>query len=709
MTDAFTALAQRQEAEERAALRQMSDEDLTALFATIRREFADLDLPEGQEWFADLYRHDMEQAEAELQRRDLAAKIASGEVRPAITPEVVREVKERADLVGLFEAYGVLLSHNGATYRGLCPWHHDATPSLVIWPGPPGRYRCFGCGAYGDALTFTEQTQGVGFVQAVRRLAGQVGIALPEPTKVKVTADLDTLLAQAKEAEERSPDVLRPLFAALADLEPFDLAAWRNKVCTELGLKALDFNRYLRAIQQERKAGTKASPEPEILGGRYPTIAPALDFTDGLAMLTVPLDTTSDGVRVEYAPYLVTSTRQLIRADVDRPLEIGGQKVLLLDDPPTLGKEMRWRYSDIRTFLDGFTPDPVEVYLAVEATFGKLVDFYTPNTSDVLALWVMMTYCFPLFAAVPYVLLYGPKNSGKSKTLDIIRRLAFNAAATTNVSSAALFRIVENRRGAFLIDQGEKLRDAKDPVAEELRGLLNSGYKATGTPAIRCEGENLTPTEYNVFGPKLVASIRGVEEVLDTRMVKVPMRRTATAKGDLDVTEEAADWPYLRHLLYTFALCHFDGVRLAYKGGTIPAGIHNRDRELWAPLIALASFLENEGAGGLVKVVSDYAAASVGETATGLGEWQDAAILALDKLLNGLAAKRVTPKEVREAMASHLEESELEKITVQRVGYLLKDFFGKGHRTETGRVYQVSRDAVDDLIYRYNIEKPSQE
>jgi len=188
MSDAFTALAQRQEATERAALRQIPDEDLVAWIATTRREIADLgDLPEDQKWFVDVFRRDLEQAEAEMQRRDLAARIAAGEVRPAITPEVVREVKEKADLVALFEAFGVGLSRNGATFKGRCPWHEDATPSLVIWPGPPGRYRCFGCQARGDAITFTEQMQSVGFVQAVRWLAGQVGISIPEPVRGKRT------------------------------------------------------------------------------------------------------------------------------------------------------------------------------------------------------------------------------------------------------------------------------------------------------------------------------------------------------------------------------------------------------------------------------------------------------------------------------------------------------------------------------------------
>lgn len=184
MTDAFTALAQRQEAKERAALRAVSDEDLTTWLATARREIADLGpLPEGQEWFADIYRRDLEQAEAELHRRDLTAKIASGEVRPAITPEVIREVKDKTDLVGLFEGYGVVLRQNGATYKGLCPWHPDETPSLVIWPGPPGRYRCFGCNVRGDAISFVEVTQSLRFVQAVRHLAGQAGIALPDLEK----------------------------------------------------------------------------------------------------------------------------------------------------------------------------------------------------------------------------------------------------------------------------------------------------------------------------------------------------------------------------------------------------------------------------------------------------------------------------------------------------------------------------------------------
>ena len=65
---------------------------------------------------------------------------------------------------------------------GLCPFHHEKSPSFSV-SDRKGFYHCFGCGAHGDLITFTMETEGKGFAEAVADLASQAGLMLPKQDK----------------------------------------------------------------------------------------------------------------------------------------------------------------------------------------------------------------------------------------------------------------------------------------------------------------------------------------------------------------------------------------------------------------------------------------------------------------------------------------------------------------------------------------------
>jgi DNA primase len=95
---------------------------------------------------------------------------------PIISKESLENVKKRVDLVDVLESY-VDLKRSGATYKGLCPFHDEKTPSFVIQKGD-AHYHCFGCGAHGDAIQFLMQHQSLGFADAVETLAQKYQVHL---------------------------------------------------------------------------------------------------------------------------------------------------------------------------------------------------------------------------------------------------------------------------------------------------------------------------------------------------------------------------------------------------------------------------------------------------------------------------------------------------------------------------------------------------
>ena len=73
----------------------------------------------------------------------------------------------------------VSLRRAGATWKGLCPFHGEKTPSFHV-NREKGFFHCFGCGVGGDVIKFVELHEKVGFMDAVRMLAGRFGLAVPE-------------------------------------------------------------------------------------------------------------------------------------------------------------------------------------------------------------------------------------------------------------------------------------------------------------------------------------------------------------------------------------------------------------------------------------------------------------------------------------------------------------------------------------------------
>jgi DNA primase len=93
-----------------------------------------------------------------------------------IKDESVERVKAAMEILPLVEDV-VRLRKSGSTYKGLCPFHQERTPSFTVSPAR-GTFKCFGCGEGGDAITFVEKTENLDFVDAIELLAQRFGVEL---------------------------------------------------------------------------------------------------------------------------------------------------------------------------------------------------------------------------------------------------------------------------------------------------------------------------------------------------------------------------------------------------------------------------------------------------------------------------------------------------------------------------------------------------
>ena len=95
-----------------------------------------------------------------------------------IPQSFIADLLNRVDIVDVVGRY-VQLKKGGANYQGLCPFHSEKSPSFTVSPTKQF-YHCFGCGAHGTAIGFMIEYSGMGFVDAVKDLAQNVGMTVPE-------------------------------------------------------------------------------------------------------------------------------------------------------------------------------------------------------------------------------------------------------------------------------------------------------------------------------------------------------------------------------------------------------------------------------------------------------------------------------------------------------------------------------------------------
>ncbi len=97
----------------------------------------------------------------------------------ALIPQTfIDDLRTRADIVQVVQDY-VPLKKSGATWKGLCPFHGEKTPSFQVSPDK-GFFYCFGCQVGGDVFKFVELQEKVGFQDAIRLVARKFGMTVPE-------------------------------------------------------------------------------------------------------------------------------------------------------------------------------------------------------------------------------------------------------------------------------------------------------------------------------------------------------------------------------------------------------------------------------------------------------------------------------------------------------------------------------------------------
>jgi len=218
--------------------------------------------------------------------------------------------------------------------------------------------------------------------------------------------------------------------------------------------------------------------------------------------------------------------------------------------------------------------------------------FPAEHCAPMLALWYAHTHAADHFYVTPRLILSSVEpGSGKTRVLEVAQFLVRAPMMTFSVTTAALFRMISDGPMTLLFDEVDTIFSGKNGGNnEDLRGLLNAGYKRSATVA-RCVGDAkaMKVQQFPVFAPAALAGIAGnMPDTITTRAITVHMKRRRADEEveefwEEDVEREAAP---LREALATWVESVTD--KISRGRPTMPLGVRDRAAEIWRPLIAIA-------------------------------------------------------------------------------------------------------------------------
>jgi Protein of unknown function (DUF3631) len=233
-----------------------------------------------------------------------------------------------------------------------------------------------------------------------------------------------------------------------------------------------------------------------------------------------------------------------------------------------------------------------EVLDDVTAFVARFSVFPSEHCAPTLALWYAHTHASDQFYVTPRLILDSAEpGSGKTRVLEVAQYLVRAPEMTISATPAALFRLVSMGPITILFDEVDAIFNPKNGGNnEDLRGLLNAGYKRSATIA-RCVGDakNMKVERFPVYAPAALAGIAGaMPATITTRAITIHMRRRRTDEPVEPFRERhvARQAHPLREHLTTWI--DSIGTQLRDAQPTMPKGVTDRPAEIWEPLLAIA-------------------------------------------------------------------------------------------------------------------------
>jgi putative DNA primase/helicase len=205
------------------------------------------------------------------------------------------------------------------------------------------------------------------------------------------------------------------------------------------------------------------------------------------------------------------------------------------------------------------------------------------ETTYTTALWIALTYLVHLFDTIALLVITAPEmRCGKSELKRLIGKMVLRPVEADNMSVAVLFRSFDLWRPTLLVDE----YDTFVSKSEELRGVFNAGHQRGGA-VWRCRGDTHVPSQFNVYGAKVLTGIGRLQSTLVDRGIILKLRRKLPS--ETVVRQRDVPLSYFREIQAKLARAALDySGAIAAAHPVLPETLSDRAQDNWEPLFQIA-------------------------------------------------------------------------------------------------------------------------
>ena len=229
--------------------------------------------------------------------------------------------------------------------------------------------------------------------------------------------------------------------------------------------------------------------------------------------------------------------------------------------------------------------DPAELLDDIKRTVRRFI-VCDEEVSAVVALWVAFTWLIDRAQVAPLLVITAPeKRCGKSQLLALVERLSYRPLIASNITAAAIFRVIDACEPTLLIDEADTFMRQNG----EMRGILNSGHTRDSAFVFRVEGDDHEPKRFSTWGAKAIAGIGPSHETIMDRAIVVELRRKrADETVDRLRHAEREHFHELSRMLARFA--EDFGEAIGSMRPDLPDELNDRAQDNWEMPLAIADY-----------------------------------------------------------------------------------------------------------------------
>ena len=278
-----------------------------------------------------------------------------------------------------------------------------------------------------------------------------------------------------------------------------------------------------------------------------------------------------------------------------------------LKDP--LMPENKWSSKGLKQFLEGYRPNPSNVFNQLVETVDHFIDFQKSladqqTMCEFVACWILTTWFLDAFNVIGYLWINGEKGSGKTNLLMLIARMSFLGLFISPSGSFASLRDMADYGATVCCDDAENITDPRKTDPDKMALLLAGNRKGLTVPLKEQGLDKKWHIRFvNACSGRAFSAIRVPDSTFASRSIIVPLLRTPDrVKGNIDPMDHE-EWPHNRELLnddlWALALTHLSELPELDKWVGKNAKLTARNLQPWRAILAIAKLLEGWGIQGI--------------------------------------------------------------------------------------------------------------